>query len=381
MNRPACVVAALLLILTAARLPAAEDPRIAQVRADWLARRAATHDVMYKLEGESLTLKHSDFKPGDPEAPPGAENGFPLEDTTRPFQMQWFFDFDRSQFRVEKQADVMYVMQLEYKPRYIIEGYDGQRMWTNVPDAADATEELVLQKADRANWIFSDEERVLFFAHGIFPFGMTDFAQLERQTTQRLDLRLVGEAKIEGHDCLVLTVGGHGENVPPRVYIDPSRQSAILRMDLFFDFSSGGVPIVPTDILADQVDISYAQVQGLWLPDGWKSSYFALSRGADGNTTSVFDGMTTWNVVQVSLNTGLEPELFRQPRRAGQYVSDAADNSLYQVADDGTTLIKTSRRQLEHAAPPPDRNWVWGVLGGVGLIAAGLLAVRFGFSR
>ena len=32
MNRPACVVVALLLILTAARLPAADDPRIAQVR-------------------------------------------------------------------------------------------------------------------------------------------------------------------------------------------------------------------------------------------------------------------------------------------------------------------------------------------------------------
>ena len=94
--------------------------------ADWLARRAATHDVMYRVEGEVITLKHADFAPGAPDAPAGMEGGYPPEDLALPMLRLWYLDFEQSLFRQETQDEVLNTDTMESKTRKAVDAYDGQ---------------------------------------------------------------------------------------------------------------------------------------------------------------------------------------------------------------------------------------------------------------
>ena len=380
MNRRGLLLpGALVLTLLNGQLSAAEDARLAQVRADWRARRTAMHDVMYRIEGEVVTPKHSEFAPGEPDAPPGAENGYPPEDVSKSFKRQWSIDFDRGLFRKDVETTTFSPETLQSHALTRVEAFDGETVWTV---SSNAKEDLLLQPATRMEWIITATDYPPLFAYNIFPLGTVKSAALGSQTSEQLSLRLVGEATIDGRACLVVAATARGDEVPHRLYIDPARGSAILRFESFFNFKVDGVRY-GADVLAIKIDVDYRETQGLWLPSGWSYTHYAGSIAVTPGDRSESTPMRFYQaeVVELALNQGLAPALFRQPRKAGDVVSDNRDGSLNIVADDGATLVRTSRRQMDHAAPADDGSWWWGVGGGVALIVTGWLVSKFGLRR
>ena len=201
-------------------------------------------------------------------------------------------------------------------------------------------------------------------------------------------MQLVGPAVIDGRNCWVVTVKSRNKEdvVPDRWYVDPARDSAVVRVQSFFDFRTANEErtaqqLFLQTVTARQMDISYEQRDSLWVPTAWKTSYYSLDYDTSGQPRPILASVTDLKVTEFAMNGGLSGDLFRQPRQPGQLVHDERDGELYKVAEDGAALTKTSSRQLEHAVPAADRTWVWGMLGGAILVMVGLLTARYGLRR
>ncbi|MDQ3330785.1 MAG: hypothetical protein M3552_09045 [Planctomycetota bacterium] len=381
---------AAVLCCAAAGVEAAE-PNIDRIRQDWQARFAATKDFVYKTEGKTISPKGTMIIAGDDTAPESVrETGYPLEDLSRPYEIDWFVDLQAGLLRQEKLYPVLNTDTLESSERQIVEAFDGETLWTGRRDGEGG---IALRPASRAEWFFTVDDLPFFFAHGIFPLKSLDYKDFSKQTAASLAITPEGTSVIGGRSCEVVRARFPGSERKPGesfdiihlFHIDPLRQSAVLRIEKNYIGDAAalrrnmGIKSYPSGpVLGMSIDIGYQEVEDMWVPERIvKNVYDVLNAGLnDGNPGADLTQTIELEVTEVAINQGIDRALFAQPLSPGMIVRDDRDEGKkYTVADDKRTLVPLPRAGGNESTTSLP---YWLAVGGVGclLLYAGIMIFR-----
>ncbi|MBA3316113.1 MAG: hypothetical protein H0T47_22845 [Planctomycetaceae bacterium] len=360
----------------------AAEPDVARIRKDWQERFTATKDFVYKTEGRMISPKGTMIIAGDETAPESIrETGYPLKDITRPYGPNLYVDLQADLLRVETREYVFNVETLESREQRLFEAYDGETLWTG---RADGDGGIALQPASRAEWFFVPSDLPFFFAHGIFPLKSLNYQNLAEQTAESLTITSEGTSIVSGRPCTIVRVqrSNARDDVRHLLYVEPLRQSAILRYEKHYNFKplfrKPGIDYPTGTVLGMSMDVEYQEVDDLWVPERLiKNVYNVMNaRIVNGQVQADLTETIELEVTEVAVNQGIDRSLFAQPLSPGMIVRDDRDDGKkYKVADDKRTLVPLPRSGGgERTTSLP----YWLAIGGVGclLLYAGIVLFR-----
>jgi hypothetical protein len=231
--------------------PAATDPRLAQIFADWQHRQGLLKSARYVITGTT------EFK--DPELPPG--------NPVRPGRTVLLLDFERKRYRQETSEGAISECGgkgLAYVTLVGTSAFDGKSLQglrhrdlngieEDVPDL-DIGTDLTRAQFDTHVW-------PVFFAHGMIPtvHQILRPDQLPR-TYDPEDFEVRGQLSLGGRTCTVVRTDPVAAMKPifDELWVDLGRESAICR-HLYF---GGSEPWT-------RLDVEWKQTEFGWWPDKW----------------------------------------------------------------------------------------------------------------
>lgn len=350
-----------------------------QVRADWQGRLRRTESMFYRLVGTATKLKGTVVDANDPDLPPGVDvgDGYPKEDYTHACNVTWLFDLKHNLFRKEVEDQSFSVPMLIWCPSFKVEGFDGSHFWTYAPkDGRNSSEQcpnrhkvdIAIQTDHRTVWNFTAFDQPVLMAHGLFPLsGVFEHRNLRGLSVDHLTLQSVGTARIDQRVCWVARALPPGsDRAEPgydQFWIDPQRQSAVLRWERYFRGK-----------IYARLEIDYQETAHGWLPRGWKTTWYK----AEVDPPTVVSMYRTI-VEELKVNESPKRSEFEMPLKPGMLILDkTADYRTYRVAADGKTLEDFRPR---NAPPPAQKGSTYTTLLIVNGIILALLGSAFVYRR
>lgn len=304
--RPLPLGLACLLVLACSPARPAE-PDVDRIRRDWQARYEATTDFVYRMKGKVVFLPGSLIRPGDPTAPKSVQDtGYPRAELGQATDRAWLVDLKNGKFRQDAVVIHFRDEKLDVSAWQVVEAFDGGRIWTSNRDKRWSKPRV----QDRAGQHFTTSDMPVLSAHGLFPMDPKTPDGILAATVDRFDLTPIGTEVVDGRTCEVIEIRPKGaagnQRHEPRLFVDPERRSAVVRIETF---QNGNFFGGPNPTLGRRTDISYQEHEGRWLPHRWVTQHFTHAVGAQGSF-SIPDGSSEYVVEEVRINTGIDAARF-----------------------------------------------------------------------
>lgn len=310
-----------------------------RILGDWKVRQERIASIEYKVSG-TLFYPKGKFDLGYSSAERTRailkrKGNIPPQDTTLPHKAAYLLELNQNWARKELQWMVLHESLADFVPHQTTEVFNGTTAKKFEPRAKNTSSKYTPSNAQPDLWIegpagnsptfFQFEDLPVFWACGsVQRWGLVP-GNL-RPKYNRSVFTVTGGGEIEGKKCVVLrTVPADPISKPIREYwVDPSRQSAILRCVAYFE-----------DKLEFKIDASYELQQGLWLPTAWKCIYYERD---------VLDRQFDLTADQISINPSVEASDFDVRMKPGMVVKDQEKKMHGVVDSDGRTLLPLTAR-------------------------------------
>lgn len=318
------------------------DVDLKKILNDWKVRQASLSSVRYKVSGRGLISKGK-FT-GDPDLPRNLRGQtIPPEDHVFEMKLFWLIDFSNNRLRKEFKEEQFNSDVGIFVPLHRFYIYDGATTKRYIPkednqipgrDWDQRSPELGLgSNGNTIDYLPSDYP--IFLAQGIV--GLTKILtrvpgpEKVRLPLDKLDIEVRGRRVFEGKECVVLRLFPK-DTLVDELWIDTSRQSAIIRMDVY------AMDMFHKLQLSTRIDIRYRESGDF--PDAWNTTQFWGNGGAMQRSEKL-------QVDRFEINPEVNTEDFDIPLNPGMVVTtfdvkaglanDYAKQN-YRVASDGKTL-------------------------------------------
>jgi hypothetical protein len=304
------------------------DRHVSRILEDWKQRRSRGQAVRINAEGEFVYPKSSlikAFEWGSKSS--GEQTPEVSEDYRSKAICDLLIDFSKNRFRYREAFPLLNLGRRTFTSLdrlYVFSNddlrcHDSEVTALRRDDASNLQPEFIIHKLDRP--IMTTWCDPAFFACGVvLPSDSMSLIGRLADSQDAKYFSFLRQEVLNGIDCIVLRYGEQGALRKRELWVDPSRNSVIVRADDYMDKQRFG-----------SIEIEYAQVNGNWVPAKWRWSDL---NPQDGEPFRV----ATMKQVVFELNPSLAESDFDLKPSPGMIVSDERKVKVYTVGDRGEEL-------------------------------------------
>jgi hypothetical protein len=339
-----CIPGACLLLIGAAGAAAAE-PTVEQIVELWRKRQRLIKTAVWEWKG--TVVLPAGYCTGDPLYSPAGEIRTNPKDFVYEHSQKLWIDYAHGRLRKETVGAVC----VDFDGTGPVQPY----LETNIC-VFDGNHTLVFCPRERNPHMAPDWQEVDIFAGMQFArFASDDFAYLaagvirtafagpNRRPLEPARFRMLGRARHEGRDCVLLRTELRPPSSYDELWVDVERDAAIVRL---VAYGKRGPFSTCT--------IEYGRAAGTWMPTAYSFSW------DDGPSYRM-------KVTRLEVNPRLDPELFRLMVEAGTKIRNGLTGQSYAAAERGDAL---------KVRPMGSGKWRISYTAGAAVAIACLVAVR-----
>jgi hypothetical protein len=324
--------------------PGADDgtSAVASILADWNARRRVANVVGFHTSGEVRYPRGGLTAPKDPDAHPKIKANFPESDQAFTAKLDLIVDNARRRFRKDETGGLLNFGNATLTARTETLAYDGSHSYYLFPKGQPAAfrtnytaGDQVVKQDGLVKVFFTIESCPLLFALGyVGPTNPLTNFDTAGPLADPAPWRGGGRGTIADHECVIL----RSFQSPDRFeefWVDPACRSAVRKWKL-----------VQKDRLLAEHEIDYQQVNGHWLPAGWRFEHRETSGPAPVRMA------VRMTVNRIDLDPPVADDVF---------TLKLAPDTLVLLPAPGAEMVVDAEGNLRPYIPPrlTRRSWMW----------------------